>query len=249
MGQSTGGSDVLCLMASPLARGLFHAAYPQSAFAIQTYDNDSSARAVGTEFYKQIGCTGGVNFNATDCMLTQPTIGFLGCVERMGGKGWLFFFLISNSTRRSTPHSVQLGTFYTGIYKGPGANTDDHRVFGPVVQPDTNILPMQPYEAFARGEIADVPLFYWLVAAEGNRELFPRYDPMNETVYRATIAQRWGPQYVDMLVALYPFPDDKVRLCCVKLGPMEVKISLSSNTTHTPPNKRCTRPRLTIAIL
>lgn len=182
MGQSTGASDVLCLMASPLARGLFHAAYPQSAFAIQTYDNMTSAVAVGTAFYNEMGCLNAAN--ATQCMLDQPALALLG---------------------------TELGTFYNGIYKGPGANTDDHRIFGPVVQPGSNVLPLQPYDAFARGEISDVPLFYWLVAAEGNREMFPRYDPMNETVYRATIASRWGAQYVDTLMALYPFPNDKVR--------------------------------------
>lgn len=114
-------------------------------------------------------------------------------------------------TTPQTQHiSTQLGTFYTGVYKGPGGNTDDHRVFGPVVRPETDILPMQPYEAFARGAISDVPLFYWLVGSEGNREAFKTYDvPLNATGYRHAIAQRFGAQNVDTLVALYPFPDDK----------------------------------------
>lgn len=108
---------------------------------------------------------------------------------------------------------AQYGHFYTGIYKGPGANTDDHRIFGPVVQLGSSVLPRQPYDAFARGEISDVPLFYWLVAAEGNREMFNKYtSPMNATEFRAMVASRWGAQNVDRLVALYPFPNDKVRM-------------------------------------
>lgn len=184
MGQSTGGSDVLCLMASPLARGLFHATYPQSAFAIQTYDNETSAAAVGSAFYHEVGCQTAAN--ATQCMLDQPTLSMLG---------------------------AQYGHFYTGIYTGPGANTDDHRIFGPVVQPGSSVLPRQPYDAFARGAISDVPLFYWLVAAEGNREMFNKYTaPINVTEFRTTVAGRRGAQNVDRLVALYPFPNDNVRM-------------------------------------
>lgn len=71
-------------MSSPAAKGLFQAAYISSPFAIQTYDNVTDARALGTAFYDAVGC--GDALNATACMLTKSTQAILTC-EFVAGLG------------------------------------------------------------------------------------------------------------------------------------------------------------------
>lgn len=119
---------------------------------------------------------------------------------------------------------MEYNPFFNGVYKGPGAARPTHHIFGPVVQPGGTTLPFQPYVAFARGEISDVPFFFWNVQSESYRETFTAYTtPMDEATYRTVVTQTWGEANAPKIFSLYPFPNDKVYVWwCLVSGMNEV---------------------------
>lgn len=94
-----------------------------------------------------------------------------------------------------------------------GKRTEDHRVFAPYINGSgSNLLPLQPKEAFSTGQIADVPVLAGTVKAEGNLYVFksPGALVRNPIIgldnYKAFLAEKWGASSVDELLKLYPFP-------------------------------------------
>ncbi|WP_308238161.1 carboxylesterase family protein [Phenylobacterium sp. J367] len=85
-GESAGGLSVMYLMASPLARGLFHKAIAQSAYMISTPElsearfGEMAAEANGQRLAKALGAASLADLRALDAMAIlskAPTIGYL----------------------------------------------------------------------------------------------------------------------------------------------------------------------------
>lgn len=182
MGSSTGSSDILCHMTAPASQGLFHGVILNSAYFVQRYDTEADAKAVAQAAITQVGCAAAADPNA--CLSAKSTHDIV---------------------------TLEQDYFLSGVYTGPGCQTDHHRIFGPFVKTG-GFLPRQPFEAFQLGLVSDVPMITGTVRAEGGSQTFGLYPNPITTLadFRQVLATRFGPQNVDKLISLYPYPNPKI---------------------------------------
>jgi carboxylesterase type B len=170
-------------MTAPASQGLFHGVILNSAYFIQRYDTEADAKAVAQAAIAQVGCAAAADPDA--CIAAKSTHDLV---------------------------TLEQDYFLSGVYTGPGCQTDHHRIFGPFIKAG-GFLPRQPFEAFQLGLVSDVPMITGTVRGEGGTQTFGTLYPTPITTladFKQVLATRFGPQNVDRLVALYPFPAPKI---------------------------------------
>jgi para-nitrobenzyl esterase len=187
-GESAGGGSVVCLMASPLARGLFHGAIVQSGAASlarlhEGSGNRPSAERMGVELIEKCGLAG-----ATEA-----------------------------APLRKLDVAVLLKTFPT-LEVGAVRQVQFRPIGGGLVAPivDGYAIPDEPNAIFAAGKESPVPLIIGHTRDE--MSLFLYATPMPKTVadYQHKIDETFGAG--SDLASLYPAKDDKtIKDACIHL--------------------------------
>jgi para-nitrobenzyl esterase len=179
-GQSAGSISGSLLMASPLARGLFHRVIGQSgalfgpvAASCNTGDSIQSLKAAeqtGVELARALGAKTLADLRARPAREIQ-------FAHRRGGTG---------SGAANNPADAARGVFDTNW---------------PIV--DTHMLPKSPFELFANAQQNDVPLLLGVVANEG--ATMPQVDSLH--AFEAQARADHGEE-ADRFLRLYPAGSD-----------------------------------------
>ena len=181
-GESAGAANVTHLMASPVAKGLFHRAIAESGYfgeSTPRLDRGSGqanppAHRNGIEFARRLGIGG------EDAQVIKA--------------------LRALSAERLLSVPVAIGTIVGGGAAGARAFR-----FGPVV--DGYILPRSPGEVWAAGEIHRVPLIAGSNLDDGS--VFSRADPIKGIVgYRLVLRTIFGSNF-ERALQLFPAKSDE----------------------------------------
>ena len=181
-GESAGAANVTHLMASPIAKGLFHRAIAESGYFGENTPRlnrssglkNPSAHQDGIEFARRLGVSG-EDAQAIEALRARPA-------ERL----------------LSVP--VAIGTMVGG-----GAAGERAFRFGPVV--DGYILPRSPGEVWAAGQMHRVPLIAGSNLDDGS--VFSRANPIKGIVgYRLVLRTIFGSSF-DRALQLFPAKSDE----------------------------------------
>jgi para-nitrobenzyl esterase len=188
-GESAGGGSVLCLMASPLARGLFHGAIAESPGGVildrlrEGSGNRPSAEQLGVGWIEKCGVPAGADAAA----LRKPDAGAL--VKA-------FPTLEVSGIREVSLQPLRIP-------------------LGPVV--DGYVLPDEPAAVFAAGKETPVPLVIGQTRDEMSLFLAMTPPPKTAADYRRKLDEAFGPLGADV-AALYPAAEGKgMKETCVRL--------------------------------
>lgn len=181
-GESAGGNAVCTLMASPLARGLFHRAISQSGLCGADGFEEGLAigETTGARFADSLGCS---DLATTASCLRGKTTEEVRAIPTLEGN---------------------LRAWSGGAFYPP---TESGFYFTQRIV-DGYVLPRSVTEAFATGDIADVPFLLGSNADEGTLFHSPllAVSVADEAGYRAALGRTF-PGNVDAIMAEYPVQD------------------------------------------
>jgi para-nitrobenzyl esterase len=176
-GQSSGGTSVLALVASPLAKGLFDRAIAMSSSVIIDMPLEQAEKANVGDFVNNTRCQG---FSGN--MLLECLYG-LDMQEVLSG----------------------LTGYWNGPYDMGIPARDEQRKQLAIV--DGYLLPDSLDEILASGEVNDVPLIFGVMHEEVDIAPLDVVVNMSRQQYQAFIMQKfslWGSGFGDQVLAAYP---------------------------------------------
>ncbi len=189
-GESAGGGSVVCLMASPLARGLFHAAIVQSGGARlarlhEGTSNQPSAEHRGAELIAKCGLAP----DADPAAMRK----------------------LAPDVLTKTFPTLEVAAVREVTFRPLGGG-----LMAPVV--DGYVIPDEPDAIFKAGKESPVPMIIGQTRDEMSLFLFSTPKPKTVADYRKRIDEAFGTLAADV-AALYPAHDEKeISSECVKLA-------------------------------
>jgi para-nitrobenzyl esterase len=219
-GQSAGGGSVLSLIASPLARGLFHRAIVQSGGAsvargtgMPTGAGSASAEAAGQRFAESKGAKSIAELRAMrwDKVMEGTGMGAMFAAGR-GAPG---------VTGAAVPAAGRATPIATGAAGGqpaagragggmPAMAAMAGRGGGPTAAPivDGYVLPLSVTDAVSQGKFNDVPVLAGMNTGELGGIMAAPTGAVSLESFRNQARQRYGAD-ADKFLALYPASNDQ----------------------------------------
>ncbi|MBN1571284.1 MAG: carboxylesterase family protein [Acidobacteria bacterium] len=201
-GQSAGGGSVLSLIASPLARGLFHRAIVQSGGAsaargtgMPTGAGSANAEAAGQRFAESKGAKSIAELRA---MRWDKVI---------EGTGMGAMFAAGRGTPGTTGAAVPFGRAGGGM---PAMAAMAGRGGSPTAAPivDGYVLPLSVTDAVSQGKFNDVPVLAGMNTGELGGIMAAPIGEVSLESFRNQARQRYGAN-ADKFLALYPASNDQ----------------------------------------
>jgi para-nitrobenzyl esterase len=178
-GESAGARNVCYHVVSPDSRGLFHRAISQSGDCTGRIPTQAEAEAEVGAYVEAVGC--GSADDVLDCLRGLPTEALI----------------IDVAVEGAPPEELPGGSGYQGA-------TPLWR-FDPTV--DGTVVPVMPRDAFAAGDVADVPYIVGTNTEEGALRHLLTTEVETEQELLEALERAFGTDNAAELLALYPVAD------------------------------------------